>query len=39
MKLYDAADRERSLVLLQVTNGVAARMAVLIRLVGGDQDA
>jgi aspartate carbamoyltransferase catalytic subunit len=33
---HDVADDERSLVLLQVSNGVAARMAVLFGLLGGD---
>lgn len=33
---HDVADDERSLVLQQVTNGVAARMAVLFSLLGGD---
>ena len=32
-------DDERSLILAQVTNGVAARMAVLFALIGGDSDA
>ena len=36
---HDVADDERSLVLQQVTNGVAARMAVLFSLLGGDDDA
>jgi aspartate carbamoyltransferase catalytic subunit len=36
---HDVADHERSLVLEQVTNGVAARMAVLFTLLGGDHDA
>ncbi|GMQ97515.1 MAG: aspartate carbamoyltransferase catalytic subunit [Acidimicrobiia bacterium] len=36
---HDVADDERSLVLLQVSNGVAARMAVLFELLGGDQVA
>jgi aspartate carbamoyltransferase catalytic subunit len=36
---YDVADSDRSLVLQQVTNGIAARMAVLFRLLGGDHDA
>jgi len=34
---HDVADDQRSLVLLQVSNGVAARMAVLFELLGGDQ--
>ena len=33
------ADDPRSLVLDQVANGVAVRMAVLFRLLGGDNDA
>jgi aspartate carbamoyltransferase catalytic subunit len=32
------ADDPRSLVLDQVANGVAVRMAVLFRLLGGDND-
>jgi len=36
---YDVADDDRSLVLQQVTNGIAVRMAVLFRLIGGEQDA
>jgi len=35
---HDVADDERSLVLLQVANGVAARMAVLFALLGGEPD-
>ncbi len=35
----DVADHERTLILTQVTNGVAIRMAVLLRLLGGDRDA
>lgn len=35
---HDVADDERALVLQQVTNGVAARMAVLFSLLGGDSD-
>lgn len=35
---HDVADDERSLVLDQVANGVAARMAVLFALLGGDRD-
>ncbi|MDA2978599.1 MAG: aspartate carbamoyltransferase catalytic subunit [Actinomycetota bacterium] len=35
---HDVADHERSLILAQVTNGVAVRMAVLFRLLGGDHD-
>lgn len=33
----DVADDERALVLDQVANGVAARMAVLFRLLGGER--
>ena len=33
---HDVADDERALILQQVTNGVAARMAVLFALLGGD---
>ena len=36
---YDVADDKRSLILQQVTNGVASRMAVLFKLLGGDHDA
>jgi aspartate carbamoyltransferase catalytic subunit len=36
---HDVADDERSLILQQVTNGVAARMAVLFTLLGGERDA
>ena len=36
---HDVADDERALILQQVTNGVAARMAVLFTLLGGDRDA
>lgn len=36
---HDVADHERALILQQVTNGVAARMAVLFQLLGGDHDA
>jgi aspartate carbamoyltransferase catalytic subunit len=36
---HDVADDERSLILQQVTNGVASRMAVLFTLLGGDKDA
>lgn len=36
---HDVADDERSLILQQVTNGVASRMAVLFTLLGGDRDA
>ncbi len=32
----EVADHERALVLDQVTNGVAVRMAVLFRLLGGE---
>ncbi|MCL1594996.1 MAG: aspartate carbamoyltransferase catalytic subunit [Actinomycetia bacterium] len=35
---HDVADDERALVLQQVSNGVAARMAVLFALLGGDSD-
>ena len=35
---HDVADDERALILQQVTNGVAARMAVLFTLLGGDSD-
>lgn len=35
---HDVADHERALILQQVTNGVAARMAVLFQLLGGDHD-
>ena len=39
VEIADAvADSPRSLVLNQVTNGVAVRMAVLFRLLGGDHD-
>jgi aspartate carbamoyltransferase catalytic subunit len=34
----EAADSDRSLILDQVANGVAVRMAVLFRLLGGDND-
>jgi len=36
---YDVADDDRALILEQVSNGVATRMAVLFRLLGGDHDA
>lgn len=36
---HDVADHERTLILEQVSNGVAVRMAVLFRLLGGDHDA
>jgi aspartate carbamoyltransferase catalytic subunit len=36
---HDVADDERSLILQQVTNGVAIRMSVLYRLLGGETDA
>ena len=37
VEIADAvADHERTLILNQVTNGVAVRMAVLFRLLGGD---
>ncbi len=32
----EVADDERSLILKQVSNGVAVRMAVLFRLMGGE---
>lgn len=35
----EVADSDRALVLNQVSNGVAVRMAVLFRLLGGDRDA
>ncbi|MGI9586513.1 MAG: aspartate/ornithine carbamoyltransferase family protein, partial [Acidimicrobiia bacterium] len=35
---YDVADDERSLILQQVTNGVAIRMSVLFQLLGGEDD-
>jgi aspartate carbamoyltransferase catalytic subunit len=35
---HDVADDERALILMQVTNGVAARMAVLFKLLGGEHD-
>jgi aspartate carbamoyltransferase catalytic subunit len=34
----EVADHERSLILEQVANGVAVRMAVLFRLLGGEHD-
>jgi aspartate carbamoyltransferase catalytic subunit len=34
----EVADDERSLILEQVANGVAVRMAVLFRLLGGEHD-
>lgn len=34
----EVADDERSLILEQVANGVAVRMAVLFRLMGGEHD-
>ncbi len=34
----EVADDERSLILQQVANGVAVRMAVLFRLLGGEHD-
>jgi aspartate carbamoyltransferase catalytic subunit len=38
IEIADAvADDERSLILNQVTNGVAVRMAVLFHLLGGDR--
>ncbi|RLE11651.1 MAG: aspartate carbamoyltransferase, partial [Actinobacteria bacterium] len=36
---YDVADDDRALILQQVSNGVATRMAVLFRLLGGEHDA
>ncbi|GMQ93150.1 MAG: aspartate carbamoyltransferase catalytic subunit [Acidimicrobiia bacterium] len=36
---YDVADDDRALILEQVSNGVATRMAVLFRLLGGEHDA
>lgn len=36
---YDVADDDRALILQQVSNGVAVRMAVLFRLLGGEHDA
>jgi aspartate carbamoyltransferase catalytic subunit len=36
---HDVADSDRALILDQVANGVAARMAVLFRLLGGEHDA
>ena len=33
---FDVADSSRALVLPQVTNGVAVRMAVLFLLAGGE---
>ncbi|MEZ5176033.1 MAG: aspartate carbamoyltransferase catalytic subunit [Acidimicrobiia bacterium] len=35
---HDVADHERALILDQVANGVATRMAVLFALLGGDSD-
>ncbi|MCB1247005.1 MAG: aspartate carbamoyltransferase catalytic subunit, partial [Acidimicrobiia bacterium] len=35
---HDVADSDRALILDQVANGVATRMAVLFRLLGGDHD-
>jgi aspartate carbamoyltransferase catalytic subunit len=35
----DVADGAASVILNQVTNGVAVRMAVLYLLAGGDRDA
>jgi aspartate carbamoyltransferase catalytic subunit len=35
---HDVADDHRALILQQVTNGVAARMAVLFHLLGGDSN-
>jgi len=36
---HDVADSDRALILDQVANGVATRMAVLFRLLEGDHDA
>ena len=36
---HEVADDERALILTQVSNGVATRMSVLFRLLGGDHDA
>lgn len=36
---HDVADDKRALILEQVANGVATRMAVLFRLLGGQHDA
>jgi aspartate carbamoyltransferase catalytic subunit len=36
---FDVADFSRALVLPQVTNGVAVRMAVLFLLAGGEAQA
>jgi len=36
---HDVADDERALILQQVSNGVAVRMAVLFTLLGGESDA
>ena len=35
----DVADSDRSLIVEQVTNGVAVRMAVLYLLLGGNEPA
>ncbi len=35
----DVADSERSLILSQVTNGIAVRMAIMAQLVGADPNA
>jgi aspartate carbamoyltransferase catalytic subunit len=35
----DVADSDRSVIVEQVTNGVAVRMAVLYLLLGGNQPA
>jgi aspartate carbamoyltransferase catalytic subunit len=35
----DVADSERSVIVEQVTNGVAIRMAVLYLLLGGNEPA
>ncbi len=36
---HEVADNPRSLILTQVSNGVAVRMSVLFRLLGGEHDA
>ncbi len=36
---HEVADDERALILAQVSNGVATRMSVLFRLLGGEHDA
>jgi aspartate carbamoyltransferase catalytic subunit len=35
---HEVADDHRALILQQVTNGVAARMAVLFHLLGGESN-